>query len=160
PAGLLEELRDVMRSAPSPMRPGRLYLIEAIPRLPSSKLDVRALTALDEANVRSERADVAVESRADAVESDGVAQTVARVWQALLHTPVSGADDDFFEAGGDSLKAITLMIELEQALDLELPVTLINQAPTFGRLCEALRNRGTSRYDPLVTLKAGAGLPA
>ena len=37
------------------MRPGRLYLVDKIPRLPSSKLDLRALMAVDEANVHDER---------------------------------------------------------------------------------------------------------
>ena len=55
PAELIEELRDLMRSAPSPMRPQRFYLVREIPRLSSSKLDVRALTALDDTNFRNER---------------------------------------------------------------------------------------------------------
>ena len=39
PAGLLDDLKTLMRSAPPPMRPARLYLVHKIPRLPSSKLD-------------------------------------------------------------------------------------------------------------------------
>ena len=62
PAGLIEELRDLMRSVPPPMRPARFYLAASIPRLPSSKLDVRALTALDDANVQSERAEPAADA--------------------------------------------------------------------------------------------------
>src|SRR5437667_6032931 len=46
PAGLLDDLKELMRSAPPPMRPGRVYLAHKIPRLPSSKLDLRALMAL------------------------------------------------------------------------------------------------------------------
>jgi thioesterase domain-containing protein len=52
-----------------------------------------------------------------------------------------------------------LMIDLEQALGLELSLTLITEAPTFGRLCEALREHRTTRYVPLVLLKPGNGLP-
>ena len=78
--------------------------------------------------------------------------------QKVLHTPVSGPSEDFFDSGGDSLKAITLIFELEQALGLELPLTLINEAPTFASLCDALREQRTTRYVPLVLLKAGDGL--
>ena len=46
PAGVLDELKELMRSVPPSMRPGRLYLTHKIPRLPSSKLDLRALMAL------------------------------------------------------------------------------------------------------------------
>jgi thioesterase domain-containing protein/acyl carrier protein len=141
------------------MRPARLYLVDTIPRLPSSKLDLRALMAVDEVNVQEERAKVVAAGEADPSDGDGIARTVAHVWQEVLQTPVSGPEDDFFEVGGDSLKAITFMIELEQALGLELSLTLITEAPKFGRLCEVLREHRTTRYVPLVPLKPGNGLP-
>ena len=46
PAGLLTELKVLMGSSPPQMRPGRLYLARELPQLASSKLDVRALTAI------------------------------------------------------------------------------------------------------------------
>jgi thioesterase domain-containing protein/acyl carrier protein len=141
------------------MRPGRLYLVDKIPRLPSSKLDLRALMAGDEVNVQNERANAVEAVEADPSDGDCVARTVAQVWQKVLQTPVSGPEDDFFEVGGDSLKAITFMIDLEQALGLELSLTLITEAPKFGRLCEALREHRATRYVPLVPLKPGNGLP-
>jgi amino acid adenylation domain-containing protein len=158
-AGLLDDLKEMMRSAPSHMRPGRLYLVHKIPRLPSSKLDVRALMALDEGNVQTERANVAAAAEPGPANADCIARTVAQVWEEVLQTPVGGPEDDFFDAGGDSLKAITFMLDLERALGLELPLTLITEAPTFARLCEALREHRTTRYVPLVLLKPGDGLP-
>jgi len=76
----------------------------------------------------------------------------------LERTP-DDADEDFFDAGGDSLKAISLMVELEQALGVELPLTLINEAPTFGGLVAALKAQEPAEYSPLVLLKAGEGAP-
>src|SRR6185295_7332676 len=158
-AGLLDDLKEMMRSAPPPMRPGRIYLVHEIPRLPSSKLDVRALMALDEINVQNERANVAAAAEPGPADGDGIARTVAQVWQVVLQTPVGGPEDDFFDAGGDSLKAITFMLDLERALGMELSSTLITEAPTFAGLCEALREHRTTRYVPLVLLKPGDGLP-
>ena len=159
PPGLLDDLKKLMRSVPPPMRPGRLYLVDTIPRLPSSKLDLRALMAVDEVNVQAECASVVAAAAADPSNGDCIAGTVAQVWQEVLQTPVNGPEDDFFEVGGDSLKAITFMIELEQALGLELSLTLITEAPKFGSLCEVLREHRSTRYDPLVPLKPGNGLP-
>lgn len=159
PAGLIEELRDLMRSVPQPMRPARFYLAEKIPRLPSSKLDVRALRALDEARVESERVRDAPDSVLALRAGDPIAQTVARIWQDVLVAPVLRPDDDFFDAGGDSLKAITLTMELEAALGLKLSPTLIYEAPAFNRFCERLRERGSPRDEALVPLKAGWGSP-
>ncbi|MCR5877625.1 AMP-binding protein [Phenylobacterium sp. J367] len=98
PAGLLQDLRARMASAPPAMRPGRYHLVDEVPRLPSSKLDTRALAALDAA-----RAPAAAAPRPNpAAGGDPIARTVAEVWRSVLGAPVRGPDDDFFEAGGDS----------------------------------------------------------
>jgi acyl-coenzyme A synthetase/AMP-(fatty) acid ligase/thioesterase domain-containing protein/acyl carrier protein len=159
PPGLVAELRAQMRSAPSPMRPARFYLANKIPRLPSSKLDVRALIALDDANAQRERAKPADEADLAPRVGDRIAQAVARAWQDVLLAPVGGPDDNFFDAGGDSLKAITFAMELERALGLELSPTLIYEAPSFSGFCEVLRECRAPRYALLVLLKAGAGAP-
>jgi len=156
PAELIEELRDLMRSAPSPMRPQRFYLVREIPRLSSSKLDVRALTALDDTNVQNERLSFRDEA---SITGGGIAQTIAHVWQTVLLVPVARPEDDFFDAGGDSLQAITFIVELESALGLELSPTLLNEAPRFGQLCEILRQHRAPGYVQFVSLKAGEGSP-
>ena len=159
PAELVEELRDLMRSAPSPMRPQRFYLVREIPRLSSSKLDVRALTALDDTHVRNERLSLRDEAETAPIRGDGIAQTIARVWQTVLLVPVVRPEDDFFDSGGDSLQAITFIFELERALGLELSPTLLNEAPRFGQLCEILRQHRAPGYVQFVFLKAGEGAP-
>jgi thioesterase domain-containing protein/acyl carrier protein len=158
-SGLIDELKALLRSAPPPMRPARFYLAPSIPRLPNSKLDIRALAALDAARVQSEHAESIDEAELAPIAGDHISQTVARVWQQVLLVPVRAAEDDFFDSGGDSLKAITFVIELERALGLEISLTLINEAPRFDQLCQALSERRVPSSTPLVTLKAGDGLP-
>jgi len=153
---LLNDLRDMMRGTwPAAMRPVRMYLAEDIPRLPSSKLDVRRLQAIDEANIAAEGA--APSTAGVPAKADKIAQMVERAWRQVLGTPPGEAD--FYESGGDSLKTITLVFELEQALGLELSPTLPHEAPTFASLCEALRSAPTPTYAPLLTLKAGDDSP-
>jgi len=161
PAGLIDELKALMRSAPPPMRPGRFYLEPSIPRLPGSKLDTRALNELDKTHVQRERTESTEEAALPVITADDhVSQTVARVWHDVLLVPVRSAEDDFFDSGGDSLNAITFVLELERALGLEISLTLLNEAPTYDQLCRALRERRAPISTPLVTLKAGEGLPA
>src|SRR5262245_4831403 len=155
PTTLIDELKALMRSAAPSMRPARFYLEPSIPRMPSSKLDIRALAALDQAHVKRERSGSIDQARLAAIADDHIAQTVARVWQHVLLAPVRAAEDDFFDCGGDSIKAVTFVLELERALGLEISLTLINEAPGFDQLCEALRERRTPRSTPLVTLKTG-----
>jgi non-ribosomal peptide synthetase component F/thioesterase domain-containing protein/acyl carrier protein len=160
PSGLIDELKGLMRSAPTPMVPARFYLVPSIPRLPSSKLDARTLAALDEAQVQRERAESIDEAALTAIASDDhVSQTVARIWKDVLGVPVRAPEDDFFDNGGDSLSAVTFVLELERALHLEISLTLINEAPRFDQLCGALRERRAPGSTPLITLKEGDGLP-
>jgi acyl-coenzyme A synthetase/AMP-(fatty) acid ligase/thioesterase domain-containing protein/acyl carrier protein len=160
PDGLLDELRESMRSAPQPMRPAIWYRLDEVPRLPNFKLDLRTLRELDTSRVGEEKRRAELVSCAPALRSDCIEPTVARIWQEVLQAPAAVPEQDFFRMGGDSLKAIRLVSELERALGIELPVTLINEAPAFGKLCAVLKQRRTARYVPLVLLKEGAGAPS
>jgi thioesterase domain-containing protein len=156
-SALLDELQAMMRSVPCPMQPGRFYLVEDIPRLPTSKLDALALSALDRRNAEQEYNRIALTTAP--IERDGISRAVAYAWRKVLACPVNSPEDDFFAAGGDSLRAIALLGELEKSLGLELSVTLISEAPRFSALCAALRNQHTTRYVPLVLLKTGDASP-
>lgn len=154
-AGGVQALKRAMEQAPASMRPARYHPLDQIPRLASSKLDVRALRALDAARRQGEPVASGGAGATARVTGDPIATTAAQVWREVLKRPVAGPAADFFEAGGDSLKAISLVIALEQALGLELPLTLVNEAPAFGDLCQALRGRRSRRSGPLVQLKPG-----
>jgi non-ribosomal peptide synthetase component F/thioesterase domain-containing protein/acyl carrier protein len=158
PDDLLEELKTRMRSVAPLLRPGRLYLTDEIPRLPSSKLNVRALITLDQAN-RDREQQALLATAGAAADGDCIVRTVAQTWQKVLLAPADGPEQDFFAAGGDSLKAIAFMMELERSLGQELPLSLISETQTFSGLCAALQEQRTTQYVPVVLLKTGEGPP-
>jgi acyl-coenzyme A synthetase/AMP-(fatty) acid ligase/thioesterase domain-containing protein/acyl carrier protein len=160
PAALLDELRGSMNSVPQPMRPALWHQLDDIPRLSNFKLDLRALLELDANRVEEEKRRAESASRAPASGSNCIESTVARIWQEVLQAPPGAPEQDFFEMGGDSLKAVRLVSELEGALGIEVPITLINEAPSFGKLCAVLSQRRPARYVPLVLLKQGADAPS
>jgi amino acid adenylation domain-containing protein len=53
---------------------------------------------------------------------DPVEQSVANVWQQLFGFDKIGSHDDFFELGGDSLKAIHAIACIHKALNVEIPL--------------------------------------
>lgn len=160
PEQFLRELGLMMRRvAPAHMRPWRYYLTPAIPRLPNSKLDTKGLLALDAAQARAESATLPADADTSWIGTDPIEITVARIWRDTLSLPLTSAEDDFFDLGGDSLRAITMTFELEKALGRNLPTNLISQAPTFAAFCARLRENAPVAYCPLVTLKPGEGTP-
>jgi len=156
----LGELAVMMRrTVPPHMRPWRFYVTPAVPRLPSSKLDGRALRALDLARSTQEAEARSGPPDGISIEKDPVEILVARIWRDVLGLGLMGGGDDFFDLGGDSLGAIAMTFELEKALSRELPMNLINQAPTFAAFCATLRENAPADYCPLVLLKPGDGAP-
>jgi thioesterase domain-containing protein/acyl carrier protein len=130
-----------------------------IPRLPNSKLDSHGLRALDLEQSRAEAHDRIADSNTTWIETDPLETAVARIWRDVLGLRLTAAEDDFFDLGGDSLRAITMTYELEKALGRELPMDLISQAPTFAAFCSRLRENAPAVYCPLIVLKPGHGTP-
>ena len=57
----------------------------------------------------------------------------------MLGLDAIGADDNFFEIGGDSLKGVQLVSQLNEHFGLEIPVARFFEAPTVGSLAALVR---------------------
>lgn len=156
-SGLAVSLKDHLKARlAAHLQPHRIHLIHEIPRLPSAKLDMAALAACDEeSRIREERD--ATTSPSDI--TTGLEKTLSEIWCRLLDRPQIGRDEDFFDLGGDSLATLSLMFEIEDALGVELPVTMIYSAPTIARLAAAIERQASPEFSPLVLVKPGEGVP-
>lgn len=68
-------------------------------------------------------------------------EVLAGIWRKALGIREIGTHDDFFELGGDSLSAITVLNKVEQALGKRVSLTSLIQAPTiheFSAFFEAM----------------------
>ncbi|HEV2562578.1 MAG TPA: non-ribosomal peptide synthetase [Rhizomicrobium sp.] len=151
-------LRQFLRETlPPPLQPHRIHIVKEIPRLPSAKLDIEELRILD----RQMQDEYVQLSGANDSASIGATQTaVLAIWQRLLHQPQIDCDADFFDLGGDSLLALELMFEIEEALGVELPVTMIYEYPTVASLSDAIDTHAEPQFSPLVPIRReGEGTP-
>ncbi len=67
---------------------------------------------------------------------------IADLWCEILHLPEVGIEDNFFEIGGHSLRAITLTGRLEKALGVHVELKDVFLHPTislFSRLIESMQ---------------------
>ncbi|MEU7763695.1 amino acid adenylation domain-containing protein [Nocardia sp. NPDC049190] len=124
------------RSLPAHMVPTSVMVLDEIPLTPVGKLDRAALPA------------PVLHTKAHRAPSGPREELVARVFTELLDPagPV-GADDDFFELGGNSLIATRLMARIGAALDTRVPVRLLFEASTVAALAARLSDSvsGASR---------------
>ncbi|MEO3871133.1 phosphopantetheine-binding protein [Nonomuraea sp. B12E4] len=63
-------------------------------------------------------------------------------WCDVLDVTAPGADDDFFELGGNSLLAVTLIERIESRLGAEIPLERFFMDGRLGTLLESVRTAG------------------
>jgi amino acid adenylation domain-containing protein len=84
--------------------------------------------------------------------ANDVEQVVVDVWRDLLGHEDIGADDNFFERGGDSLLATQLVSRVRRALAVEVPLRLIFERPTVRAMAAALGADGPAPADGAVAI--------
>ncbi|MEC3956238.1 amino acid adenylation domain-containing protein [Nocardia sp. CDC153] len=131
PAAVLETARGRL---PGYMVPSALTILETLPVTPSGKLDRKALPA-----------PVFVSAAPTRAPETELEQQVALIFGTVLGGVAPGAEDNFFEIGGNSLLATRLTAALHAEFGVELPVRAIFEAPTVAgvaaRLAEAPRTQ-------------------
>lgn len=77
-------------------------------------------------------------------------EVMAGLFAAAFDRETVGADDDFFELGGDSLIGSTLMAAVEERFGIVLSIAKLLEAPTPRELAQAVLAFSTSRAAPCV----------
>jgi amino acid adenylation domain-containing protein len=131
----IDALREhLLLSLPEYMVPAAFVFVEAMPTTPNGKLDRKALPPPGR-----ERPALAVEFEPAA---DALEQRVLDAFGELLGTDGVGRHDNFFDLGGDSVRATRLAerIRAMQPSDAaRVPVTLVFRHATPAALAAALR---------------------
>ena len=121
------EFRNYLsQSLPEYMIPSYFIKIETIPLTPNGKVNRQALPAPEQGGACS----TLYQEPRNEVESD-----IATVWAEVLRVGQVGVDDNFFEIGGDSLKAILVAAKLAD-LGCTIGVADLFKYPTIANLSE------------------------
>ncbi len=81
-------------------------------------------------------------------------QKLVEIWQRTLNLTEIGITDNFFELGGDSLQAVSLFVEIEEAFGKHLPMTVLIDSPTIEKMGESLEvEESNNKLKYLVPLK-------
>jgi thioesterase domain-containing protein/acyl carrier protein len=79
---------------------------------------------------------------------------LSELWCRILQLAAVCPDDNFFDLGGDSARAVQLFAEIGKAFGQQLPPVMIYQVPTVALQATLLEHPAKPDLSPLVQLKA------
>uniref|UniRef100_UPI000AD87F3E non-ribosomal peptide synthetase n=1 Tax=Paenibacillus polymyxa TaxID=1406 RepID=UPI000AD87F3E len=126
------ELRNELgRELPSYMVPSYFIQLEQMPLTPNGKIDRKSLPAPE----GSQQSGADYEAPHTAPE-----QALVTIWQSVLGVPTVGILDNFFDLGGDSIKAIQIVSRAFQA-GYKLDMKDLLRCPTIAALAPLMTSR-------------------
>ncbi|HEX2204791.1 MAG TPA: amino acid adenylation domain-containing protein [Longimicrobium sp.] len=138
----VDGLRDALRrDLPAYMVPSAFVALDALPLSPSGKVDRRALPA-----PRVERSATGPLSRAEAA--------VAALWREVLGGAAVGADDNFFDLGGNSLLLIRLAARIAETTGKAATAVELFRYPTVRAQAAWLGGGGEEAEDTEAKARA------
>lgn len=147
----VDQLRAALATElPAYMVPGIYRFVDALPLTANGKVDTHALAAL--------QAQPARPVHRSTPPRDPLELQLAHIWERVLGVTAIGVHDDFFDLGGYSLLAVTLLEQVERATGRRLPLTVMFETPTVAALAQALRDRDwRPNWSALTPIQAGGG---
>jgi amino acid adenylation domain-containing protein len=122
--------RALGETLPVHMIPSFFVVLDALPLLPSGKVDRRALPAPGSSRpVLS----VPVVMPRTSVEAE-----LGKIWEKVLNLEQVGIHDHFLELGGHSLLATQILSRVLKTFRVELPFQILLQAPTVAELAKVV----------------------
>jgi acyl-coenzyme A synthetase/AMP-(fatty) acid ligase/acyl carrier protein len=140
----LDALKARLKTAlPDVMVPSTLVKLDTLPRTPNGKIDRRALPKPESAAAAPRVLTAAAKPEG------GVEATIAGIWQDVLHIPVVGLDDNFFDLGGHSLLTVQVLARVREHTGQNIPITDMFRFPTVRLLAAHLSgaNKGSAALE-------------
>nr|WP_255298558.1 non-ribosomal peptide synthetase [Brevibacillus dissolubilis] len=147
-----QELRDhVKASLPDYMVPVHFVQLDKMPLTPNGKINRKDLEKREVTLTRPEQR-IMPQSR--------VEETIQTIWQDVLGISNIGPEDGFFDVGGDSVLAVSVVERIKQELACELSVTDLFEYPNIKAVSAYVnKQKGNvpTGYTDLTDLPEGAG---
>jgi thioesterase domain-containing protein len=144
---IVEALRaEVAAMLPGYMRPRHIMVLDAIPLLPSGKIDRRSLPSPGP----EEDAEPTRLQPLDDLET-----RLAQIWCEILRVESVDANSDFFGLGGHSLLAARLLARIETVLGHRISMRALFEAPGFTAFANLLRSPHEQNFDFRQVVRMG-----
>lgn len=125
------ELRQFLKSKiPDYMVPAAFVFLRQFPVTPNGKIDRKVLPSPVDAASIQVKPFIAPQTETE--------KKLAEIWSSVLKINNIGTDEDFFEIGGHSLVAVTLMVKIEKELGKRLPLAILFNNSTIRDMAQVI----------------------
>jgi len=141
----LEELQEFLKEKLAAfMLPESYVILQKLPLTVNGKIDAKALPPPDRNSLVHQT---------DIVEAGNLLEEkIKQIWERVLDVRPIGVTDNFFNIGGNSLKAVILFDELSALSDKKLPLSTLFEAPTIRELAAIVSKNNKERTVPATRL--------
>jgi amino acid adenylation domain-containing protein len=146
PAEMVKD--DLGARLPRYMVPDRVTVLDRLPLTANGKVDTAALAACHEASVNPP-------GRPFVAPRTPTEERICAVWAEVTKQDQVSVDDDFFESGGNSLMAVSLVNRLSRAFGCSLPLQILFEAPTVAQLAPIVESEHAKDCSRLICLNGG-----
>lgn len=143
--------RELQRRLPAFMIPAVFIELPALPHNENGKLD---RTALPEPGKGRPNLSTPYLHPRSMVEFQ-----LKCIWEDVLRVAPIGVHDDFFELGGDSLAAMSMLAQVHDEFALELPASLLLAGATIDNLASSIGTEHPRPAVPVIPIQPGNGVP-
>ncbi|UFZ04089.1 SDR family NAD(P)-dependent oxidoreductase [Bradyrhizobium ontarionense] len=81
--------------------------------------------------------------------STEIEKALVSVWEQIFRVRPLGIHDDFFELGGDSLKAVTAAARIRKRLGIEIPLLQFFKVPTAHGMAQLVHEASAAAFRPI-----------
>jgi len=125
----ISELKTfLLQRLPAYLCPSNFVVLDHIPLLPNGKTDLRALPVPDGLMIENTQNFVAPRT--------ALAQALADIWSQILGVKSVGEQDNFFDLGGDSLKAARVVNKIQAQWQEIVHAIVLFRVPTLAQFTE------------------------
>jgi amino acid adenylation domain-containing protein len=130
---------ELGETLPKYMIPEKIIRIDEIPLTQSGKTDKKKLLLLADSSMEKKPSQKAMPQSENE-------KFIHRLWKSILNKEMIGIDDDFFDMGGHSLKAVQLMAEIKKIKDISIPLASLIQNSSIRKFAALLDTDTTDKY--------------
>lgn len=141
----VSDLRDWLgERLPAYMVPSHIMQLDELPKTPSGKLDRKGLPP-----IRGENAERAITGRSP---ESGLERKLCSIWQDVLGIQYIGVDDNFWSLGGDSLRAMRLILRYKEEGIQNVGLREVFDYQTIGEVARYLEGQESNSNQSLISV--------